>query len=103
MITQNRIEWELSVLDDETVDTRHSLIDSFKHFHVGNDVTILVNGKPYTRITRALHDDNVSNVKHINHDRDILHKICKVIAIHEGNPSKTKIGHKIIYFRDVSL
>jgi hypothetical protein len=103
MISQSRIEWETFVSEDQTVDKTHELINSFKYFSNSHDASILVNEKPYTRISRALHDDNGSNVKHINRDRDILYKICKVIAIHEDDPSKTKIGHKIIYFRDVSI
>ncbi len=103
MISQSRIEWETFVSEDQTVDKTHKLINSFKYFSTSHDVSILANGKHYTRITRALHEDNNSNVKHINGDRDILYKICKVRAIHEDDPSKTKIGHKIIYFSDVSL
>lgn len=103
MISQSRIEWETFVSEDQTVDKTHELINSFKYFSTSHDASILVNGKTYTRITRALHDDNNSNVKHINRDRDILYKICEVRAIDLNDHSRSRVGHKIVYFRDVDI
>jgi hypothetical protein len=106
MITANRSEWEDFVSGDESLDTTHPLIDRFDYFSTSYDVSILVNGKSYTKITRALYEDNELNTIHINPEKaekDILYKICKVIEIDENDHSKTKIGHKIIYFKDVTI
>jgi hypothetical protein len=103
MITANRSEWEDFVSGDESLDTTHPLIDRFDYFSTSHDVSILVNGKSYTKITRALYEDNELNTIHINPEKDILYKIHKVKAIYENDDSKYKIGHKIIYFKDVTI
>jgi hypothetical protein len=103
MIVTNKDEWDQKHSDDEDVALDHPLVNSFKYFYIGDYATILVNGKPYTRITRALHDDAMSDAKHINKDKDILYKIQKVRVIRESDPSYIGIGHKIIYFRNVEI
>lgn len=99
MITEDKEIWKNSV--EEDADLEHPLIDTFKYFHVGSEVSIIVDGKPYTRISRALHDENENNIKHINSDRDVLHKIVKLFAVNEKN--ERTIGYKIVYFRDINL
>lgn len=103
MITTNTDEWVQKNINDEDVALDHPLVDSFKYFYIADDTTILVNEKPYTRITRALHDDHTSDVKHINKDKDILCKILKVRVIKESEPLFFDIGYKIIYFRNVEI
>lgn len=112
-ITIDKDEWTKKYLDDQDVALDHPLVDAFKYFYIGDDMTILVDSKPYTRITRALHDDHTSDVKHVNKDKDILCKIQKVrilkefdlsnIAIGHIDPSNIAIGHKIFYFRNVEI
>jgi hypothetical protein len=103
MITTNKDEWIQKNINDEDVALDHPLVDSFKHFYIGDGMTILVDGKPYTRITRALHDDHTSDVKHVNKDKDILCKIQKVRILKESDLSNIDIGHKIVYFRNVEI
>jgi hypothetical protein len=103
MIVTNKDEWDQKHCKDEDVALDHPLVNSFKYFYIGDDVAILVNGKPYTRITRPLHDDPMSDVKHINKDKDVLYKIQKVTVLKESDPSYIDIGYKIIYFRNVEI
>ena len=103
MITTNKDEWVQKNINDKDAALDHPSVNSFKYFYIGDDMSILVNGKPYTRITRALFDDPISNVKHINEHKDVLYKILKVRVIKESEPSFFDIGYKIVYFRNVEI
>lgn len=103
MIVTSKNEWDQKHRDTEDIALDHPLVNSFKYFYIGDDVAILVNGKPYTRITRPLHDDHLSDVKHINKDKDVLYKIQKVTVLKESDPLHIDIGYKIIYFRNVEI